>query len=276
MNKKIIQGMIIGFVVLSVILGVIFYSYYVDKGDFIFEKQIYSNSEYDNIPDIVSVFENMLPNALNKDFNLPEDVFIKFKHCDLPRTYYDPDEKTVFYCYEFLEDSLDFVGEYTRTTSLHPLEKGSMVTGITFFFLYHELAHALIDVYELEVLGKQEDAADFFAILIIFSILKDLEGPSYGLSGPMALFFEDSKKYTYTEDLEFWDSHSLDAQRLYFILCFLYEKYGPDIFPEGAIDSEELEDLADCYLGVEKIAEDWAKLLKPHIKSDSTFLSRLV
>lgn len=32
MNKKIIQGMIIGFVVLSVILGMIFYSYYVDKG----------------------------------------------------------------------------------------------------------------------------------------------------------------------------------------------------------------------------------------------------
>lgn len=246
----------------------------VDNGDFLFEKQSYSNSEYKSIPEIVSVLEKRLPNLLNQDFILPYDVYIKFQHCDNAGAYYSPSEKSVVYCYEMLEDSFDLVREATNSTSLNDFEKGSMVTGITFFFLYHELAHALIDSYDLQVLGKEEDAADFFSILIIFSILEDLESPSYALSGPMALFAQQSEIYTYTSDLKFWDSHSLDDQRLYFILCLLYEKYGSGVFPEGFEGSKTHERLKECKLGIDDISKSWQNSLKPYMKHDSYFHSK--
>lgn len=246
-----------------------------DAGDFVFEKQSYSNSNYPAINNVVSVFENRLPPYLNKHFNLPNDVFIVFERCGVANAYYDHSNDKIIYCYELLEKSFDLVREVTNSTLLHYGEKGEMVTGITFFFLYHELGHVLIDVYDLPVLGKQEDAADFFAILIILNIMENLEGPSYGLAGIMTLFDEDSKIYQYTSDLKFWDSHSLDQQRLYYILCSVYEKHGPNAFPEGFDGSKTHERLKECKFGVDDISESWATLLKPHLKSDSDFLREI-
>lgn len=284
MNKKSILGLIIGIFVVSILLGIFFFNNYEkldyksqkisDNGDFIFEKQPFSNTGYESINGVVSVFERRLSNELNKDFNLPYDIYIKFKHCNTPNVYYSSQDKAIIYCYEMLEDSFDLVREVTNSTSLLPYEKGEMVTGITFFFFYHELAHALIDAYDLPVLGKEEDAADFFAILIIFSIMEELEYPSYGLSGPMTLFAKESEIYTYTSDLKFWDSHSIPEQRIYSILCLLYEKYDPNVFPEGFIGSKTHERLEECNLGVDKISESWSTLIRPYLKPDSAFLSK--
>lgn len=280
--KKQTIGLGIGITALSIILGIFSFSYFdeletrnqkfSDNGDFIFEKESYSNVKYNSINGIVSGFERLLPNFLNNNFNLPYDVYIKFKNCNSPTTTYSPDKKEVTYCYEMLEFSFDLVDEATNSTSLSHIDKGEMVTGITFFFLYHELAHALIDVYDLPVLGKEEDAADLFATLIILNILEDI-GPSYGFAGTLTLFDERSEIYTYTSDLKFWDPHSLDEQRLYSILCLIYEKAGSGAFPEGFIGSKLHERLQSCGLSYEKITKSWALSIEPYLKPDSTFLN---
>jgi hypothetical protein len=41
------------------------------------------------------------------------------------------------------------------------------VLGNTLMTLYHEFGHAIVDNLDLRGLGKEEDAADFFSILII-------------------------------------------------------------------------------------------------------------
>ena len=97
-------------------------------------------------------------------------------------------------------------------------------------------------------------------------------GPSYGLSGILTLFERESQTYTYADELKFWDPHSFDKQRLYSILCFVYDKKGPNAFPEGFIDSKLHNELNSCKVDYEKMKEDWKRVLKPYLKSDSNFV----
>jgi hypothetical protein len=73
-------------------------------------------------------------------------------------------------------------------------ELGERVGAVNSFILEHEFGHALIANYELPVLGKEEDAADSIATVLL---LKAGEGADYA------------------------DNHSLDLQRAFDILCWV-------------------------------------------------------
>ncbi len=86
--------------------------------------------------------------------------------------------------------------------------------------LYHEFGHALIDQFDLPVLGQEEDAADTFATLKVIElegedaveILRDV------IEGWLVLHSWSER----SDQLDFYGEHDLDAQRGFRVACQLY------------------------------------------------------
>lgn len=66
--------------------------------------------------------------------------------------------------YQFLmrNDQLVDAVEYDGSDE----EKIDLILNLTEFVLYHEVGHALIDMLDIPVLGKEEDAVDGFAAVL--------------------------------------------------------------------------------------------------------------
>lgn len=110
--------------------------------------------------------------------------------------------------------------------------------------LYHEFGHALISLYRLPVLGRQEDAADSFAALMLLNTTRDShtvihgayawalssrkvfvcdnDGSAIASIAPWKAAYRkgDSECVHQLGDDWFWDVHALDRQRYFSLLCF--------------------------------------------------------
>lgn len=100
---------------------------------------------------------------------------------------------------------------------------------------YHELGHALIDVLQLPVLGRQEDAADTLSTLLIHDLWQEDAAVAmvYHTAGSFLAYASEAEGY----DIAYWDEHSLDMQRYYNLICLFYGA-NPD---ERAEMAKELE-----------------------------------
>lgn len=139
------------------------------------------------------------------------------------------------------------------------------VLGNTLFTLYHELGHALIDKLQIPVLGREEDAVDALAVLMM---LPEKEDPA---AEEMILVAADGHMMAYEqseEDAEaFWDEHSMDMQRYAAITCLLF---GSD--PEGWAELADTVEMPDdqrerCPATFAQTAASWDRLLKPHYRT---------
>jgi hypothetical protein len=90
------------------------------------------------------------------------------------------------------------------------------VAGSMSFTVYHELAHFLIDEYDIPVLGgREEDMADAYAT---FELAPYAAKEQMQASVRLWLFYAFLKG---TKPVEWWDEHSLDHQRAFQVSCFL-------------------------------------------------------
>ncbi len=87
---------------------------------------------------------------------------------------------------------------------------------------YHELAHALIDIMKLPVLGQEEDAADVFSVLMVDRLFDEEE--ALAINGGAARGFEvDAVKMNGKgREWDWADEHGPDMQRYYNIVCLTY------------------------------------------------------
>ncbi|MCG9756227.1 DUF4344 domain-containing metallopeptidase [Shewanella insulae] len=129
--------------------------------------------------------------------------------------------------------------------------------------LFHEFAHALIYMYQLPILGKEEDAADALATVLLIEFFDD--GQEIALSAA-DLFNLESDDRDVLEDEDFWDEHSLDDQRYFTTLCHVYGS-APDkyvaIVKEGLLGEERAELCIEEYGA---ISNSWLSILEPYIK----------
>jgi lipoprotein-anchoring transpeptidase ErfK/SrfK len=94
------------------------------------------------------------------------------------------------------------------------------IVGNVLFVLLHETGHNVMSEYRLPVFGRQEDAADGFAVLTLLKV-----------GSPMSLrvlveaargwFLSDRRDQRNGEKLLFYDEHGLDQQRAYQIVCLM-------------------------------------------------------
>jgi Putative metallopeptidase len=210
-------------------------------------------------------------------FRLSEDLYIKALDCDgKPNTYFDREEDrpTVKICYEYLKAIYDRMPKKPTAAGLTPRE---VLVGQFVFAAAHELGHALFDVYNIPIFGRQEDAADQFATYFILQFggerarrlilgaayayrrfVKQLDGnPKVTL--PLAAFSSD---------------HGQPEQRFYNLVCIAYG-YDAKLFA-AAVDKKWLRSTRAkvCNLEYQNLRYAVKTLVNPHV--DETLAQKVI
>ncbi len=197
--------------------------------------------------------------AVNAAIALPVDVTIKVQSGDGPL--YDPQERAIYYNHEFLDEVDGLIGQHLEDMSAE--DRKTFLIDVTAFVLLHEIAHALIDVLKLPVVGKEEDAADGLATIFVTELYE--EGAEMALTNAELFDIEAANAGDFEEE-DFWDEHSLNAQRFASIVCWVYGS-DPDkhdsFLKEEIIPEETAERCPEEYAQQRK---SWLQLLKPHTR----------
>jgi hypothetical protein len=153
--------------------------------------------------------------ALNQLVTMPRLVPIQVRECGKLNAYYSPSEHLVRVCYEFI----DYFVSTFRPGAGSEAKARHYAAGAMKFTLMHELTHALTHELDLPIAGKEEDAADEFAAMLL--TLEGERGSEAALAAAEWFRAEGAKKIK-TGEIEWSDEHSFDLQRMYGIVCVLY------------------------------------------------------
>lgn len=202
------------------------------------------------------VFDELVK-GMNDAFLTPK-VEVQFTDCGEENAYYSADDRQITMCYELFEYMRGRFAEDDELSKEEVIEK-SLHAGI--FFFLHELGHAFIDVFDLPVTGREEDAVDNLATLLILSAEED-DDDSKMVSAAMDSFWIDGEEDI--EDMSFYDEHSLNQQRGYAIMCLMYGS-DPGRFSDWIGDDWLPADRAEgCQPEYEKMKRSWEEILKPY------------
>ncbi|PIN75849.1 hypothetical protein COV18_01565 [Candidatus Woesearchaeota archaeon CG10_big_fil_rev_8_21_14_0_10_37_12] len=228
---------------------------FVDAGDF--KVSFAVTKKYAELRSVLQeeVFDSTVQ-LLNSVFILPYDVQIVFSECKEVNAFYFPAQKQVVMCYELMNYFADLFEEFVDSDEEH----GRAVLSATYFVFFHELGHAVIDIFNLPVTGKEEDAVDQLATVILAE--GSFEMQEAALAG--ALFFGLSGVETDVQDLAFWDEHSLDLQRFFNVACWVYGSNSD--FADPVLDVLPKERAIGCKEEYAQIKYSWFELLKQHMK----------
>lgn len=139
--------------------------------------------------------------------DLPVDIPVRLMSCT-DGTGYVTEEQVVELCLQ------DFVDTKAALKDAGDDDVRGTMLGVAEGTMLHELGHALIDVRKLPVTGREEDAADQFAVWQAVVGLKD---PDIVLSDAYE-YQIDNDLYEQTDD----DEHGSDGQRAVNLYCWLY------------------------------------------------------
>jgi len=201
---------------------------------------------------------------LNESFSLPEDIQFSLEDCDFPDAQYDDESHRVIMCYQWIDDMHLIVSHKLRGKT----ESRETVISLVLHALLHETAHALIHILKIPVTGREEDDADQFSTLVL---LHQPDGARKALQ--VARVFKIMSQYSSGDPSDYWDEHSLDAQRYYDMLCMVY---GRDSARNAKLVTNKLlpeERAGRCEKDYQRIESSWKLLLKPYAK-DSPWLKQ--
>lgn len=170
--------------------------------------------------------------------------------------FYSPEHHTVLMSYELLA--------HFFTLFQKEEQAGQLAAGAFFFVMFHELGHCLIHELKLPAVGKEEDAVDEFATLLLLQAGQQGELAILGA----AMWFATHRQGNDTTP--FWDEHSLDLQRFYGIFTLLYAT-NPARYEQHALElGISPERFAKAKIDCQKKDAAWAALLQPQIRTQST------
>ncbi|MCJ2048758.1 DUF4344 domain-containing metallopeptidase [Methylobacterium sp. J-070] len=192
---------------------------------------------------------------------LPTRLTYRLKECagEL-NAWYAPEDRSVTICYELIDS---IVRVAPRTKSPAGVTRRDAIAGPVFQILLHESGHALFDLLHVPILGREEDAADQVASLILLHLSPAdarmvVDGGAY--------FFATTAKEEPVDKGAFADVHGLSWQRFYNLTCMAY---GSDrrryrgIVAKGFLPKERAEGCEEEY---DQVAFAFQKLIGPHLR----------
>lgn len=198
-----------------------------------------------------------LARELNGIVRVPEPIALSLEECGESNAYYDPEAKKISLCYEMAAELVDLFADERPSDEVDALVSGTMM-----FFLGHEVAHALTDVLDLPITGREEDAADQLAVLLLSDGSDDSETALIGAAEAFARWSADVDD---ADEETFAGEHALDLQRLYNILCWSYGR-DPDAYADLVNDGLLPESRAEgCAAEFTRIETAWNRLLEDHV-----------
>jgi hypothetical protein len=153
-----------------------------------------------------------------------------------------------------------------RFKSLSPLAAQRLVefvSGNMLFVLLHELGHAVITQMGLPVLGRMEDAADTFAVVMLLRMGSDFSHRAL-VDAAEGWFLAARRDEKTGRRAAYYSEHGLNRQRAFQIVCLMVGS-----------DAEKFRDLADetslpedrqhsCFADHSNAVFSWNLLLEPH------------
>ncbi|NEO87765.1 MAG: DUF4344 domain-containing metallopeptidase [Spirulina sp. SIO3F2] len=206
-------------------------------------------------------FFDDLANELNTEFAFPEDIEVFFAECGEANAFYDPNSVEITMCYELIEQYMKIFEDEIETQEDYDNE----VIDAALFTFFHELGHALVDQYELPITGKEEDAVDDFATVLLIDVYED---EAAFLSGLWQFEGDAIEEQDHLDDLPFWGEHSLSSQRFYNTACLIYGS-DPDeyefLIEEDYLPSDRAERCPEEY---EQKSRAWFTLIEPYLQGE--------
>ncbi|MFO1493564.1 MAG: DUF4344 domain-containing metallopeptidase [Lysobacterales bacterium] len=194
--------------------------------------------------------------AFNESIQLPTRVGVRFAECGEANAFYDPGEQQISMCFELLQSYYETMADQYETED----ELNNAVMGAFVLVLFHELGHALVHVLDLPITGREEDAVDQLAAWVM---IDDGEGDDAVLSAALSYYVSAEQSEDEIDDSTYADEHSLDKQRFFNLVCWVYgsnpEKHedlvGDDFLPEARAQR--------CPGEYQQIDRSWSRLLQP-------------
>ncbi|MGD1900164.1 MAG: DUF4344 domain-containing metallopeptidase [Phormidesmis sp.] len=202
-----------------------------------------------------------LLSGVNQILFLPEPLTVNQQECGMVNAYYSPVDRQIVMCYELVDYFLNLYASQ-NDPSAPPAEVST--AGALAFVLWHEIGHALVDILDVPVLGREEDAADQFSTVL-------LARTDVGHAAAQAAaiwFYVGSGQQDYT-NIPYWDEHSLDLQRFYSIVCLLYGS-SPNNYA-GLMQELNIPERrqAMCETEYAETWENWKEIIGPYVRVPS-------
>jgi hypothetical protein len=206
--------------------------------------------------DVLGVVRSIL-----SPFRLQRELTIEIKGCDGDEdTYYG--DGVVTLCYEYIE----LLQRHSpKVGTPGGISRADALFGAIIDTLLHEAGHGIFDILETPVLGREEDAADFFSAYIMLQFPSE---HAWRLFEGVAFMFASEARTALAKPFGIGDyagEHGLQPQRYYRLLCMAYGS-DPQAFAQAAIDGGlSSRRRGGCVeeFGLQRRAFD--KLIIPHI-----------
>ena len=195
--------------------------------------------------------------GLNKSLQLPKTLGVRYAECGEPNAYYDPGAREILLCFELIERLAEDFGNRLDDDQ----ELASAVGGAYVFITLHEVGHALVDVLELPITGREEDAVDQLSAWLLIG---EDEGNDAVLSA--AASFSIAGEGRELADSDFADEHALDQQRYFNMVCWVYgsnPELHAGLIEYAGLPAARAERCAEEYARLDR---SWSKLLEPYVR----------
>ena len=194
-------------------------------------------------------------------FRLPKLLTIRLEGCggesDARYLY---SESTIRVCYEYLDDIWKDAPTETTASGVTPIDA---IVGPMADVFFHEFGHALFDLHQIPVLGRDEDAADTMSAMLMLLLGKD--DARRLIMGAAYWYTNDLETAVTLKPTDFSDIHSTPHQRFFNIICIAYganQGMFGDFVDKGYLPEERAE---DCRSEFEQARHAFNLLIRPHI-----------
>lgn len=192
---------------------------------------------------------------------LPTRLTYRLKDCagEL-NAWYAPQNRSITVCYELLAS---IVQAAPKTRSPAGVTRQEAIRGPVFQILLHESSHALFDLLDVPILGREEDAADQAASLILLH-LAPADARMVVAGG--GYYFATTAKDEPVDKGAFADLHGLSWQRFYNLACMAYgsdRRRYRSLVAKDYLPKDRAEGCGEEY---EQVAFAFRKLIGPHLR----------
>jgi hypothetical protein len=196
-------------------------------------------------------------------FAFPRDVRIDV-HSGNGSPHYDPSTKTVSLYYGFVDQTAAILR--AGQPKLSEDELGKQLAAVDGFILVHELGHLFVDVFEIPITGREEDAVDGMATVFFTDAVPN--GLEYAFDA--ARFFKFMQDHQGAPSVrQFQDEHSLSIQRAFDIVCSVAGASDESLQQVAQLDILPPERLQRCPAEYRQKSRAWTTLLKAHVRKKS-------
>lgn len=195
-----------------------------------------------------------------KPYRLPGTLTIMLSDCDGESdAFYGDDEITV--CYEYIDLLWQRMPAETVSSGVEPIDT---VLGPFVDTTLHEFAHALFDMLDIPVLGREEDAADQVGAYIYLQL--GYEEARRLIFGTAYAFLYEAAKANYENiKADYSGEHGTPEQRAYNLLCLAYganTRVFKDLVTSGYLPESRAEICEEEY---ELIQDAYEALIGPYV-----------